>query len=286
MIFLIIYALYYSFNLNESVFVYAAIFAIISTIISYYNCDKIILRSVRARPATHSEDQKLTNIFESLMLTTGLKSKPRLYVVDSTQPNAFATGRNPEHSVVCVTTALLDRLDYYELEGVIAHELAHVKNYDILLSSIISVLVGFVLILSDTLSRYWFFVGKRDSRSKSSSNDSNSSSDGIIQFILLLIGVILLILSPIVSQIIQLAVSRKREYLADATAVKFTRNPQGLISALRKLDNDQHDTGNFSKGIAHMCIVSPLKGKNRKKSNLFSTHPSVEERVEAISKLK
>lgn len=287
MISLIVYALYYAFDLSEWVIIWAVVAASISAVVSYYNCDKMILRSVHARPATHSEDQKLTNIFESLMLTTGLKNKPKLYVVDSEQPNAFATGRNPEHSVVCVTTALLDRLDYYELEGVVAHELAHVKNYDILLSSVISVLVGFVLILSDTLSRYWFFLGDRNSRNRKSSNNSKSSGDGIVQAVLLIVGMVLLILSPIVSKIIQLAVSRRREYLADATAIKFTRNPQGLISALRKLDSDQHETNSSTKGIDHMCIVSPLKSRNnQKRSNLFSTHPSVEERVAAISKLK
>jgi len=250
MITLIIYYICYAFDFSEFAIVIALCFSILSTIATYYNCDKIVLASVKARPATREEDLQLTNILEGLMLTAGLESKPGLYVVDSAQPNAFATGRNPEHAIICVTTGLLEKLDYYELEGVVAHELAHVKNYDIRLSAVISVMVGFVIMLSDIFVRGFI---------RSSNRDSDNKGNGI----LMLIGLFFLIISPIVSQIIQLAVSRRREYLADATAVSFTRNPDGLISALLKISSDDEELDVASKSNAHMYIVTPLKNKRK-----------------------
>ena len=175
MITLIIYYLCYVFEMGPYSIVIALIFSIISTISTYYNCDKLVLASVRARPATREEDLQLTNILEGLMITSGLTSKPRLYVVDSNQPNAFATGRNPENAVICVTKGLLDKLDYYELEGVVAHELAHIKNYDIRLSAVVSVMVGFVIMLSDMFTRIAF---------RSRRNSDNDSSGNAILIIL------------------------------------------------------------------------------------------------------
>ncbi len=274
MITTIIYFLCYAFGYSEYAIVIALIFSIISTIATYYNCDKIVLASVRARPATKEEDLQLTNILEGLMITSGLNSKPRLYVVDSMQPNAFATGRNPENAIICVTQGLLEKLDYYELEGVIAHELSHIKNYDIRLSAVISVMVGFVVMLSDMFLRISF-------RGRRNNNDNDSGANVVI----LIIGLVFLIISPIVSQIIQLAVSRRREFLADATAVSLTRNPDGLISALKKISSDEEELDVASKAEAHMYIISPFKNK-RNKSNLFSTHPSTEERIEALEHLK
>ena len=210
------------------------------------------------------------------MISSGLSHKPRLYVVEDPQPNAFATGRNPEHAIICVTTGLLEKLDYYELEGVIAHELAHVKNYDIRLAAVISVMVGFVVMLSDIFSRSIF----RSSRRK---NDDSSKANAI----LMIIGLVFLIISPIVSKLIQLAVSRRREYLADATAISFTRNPDGLISALRKISSDDEELYVASNSNAHMYIVTPLKNKRKvNASNLFSTHPGIAERIEALENLK
>lgn len=275
MITLIIYYLCNALEFGEFSIVIALIFSIISTIATYYNCDKIVLASVKARPATREEDLQLTNILEALMLTSGLTSKPRLYVVESNQPNAFATGRNPENAVICVTTGLLEKLDYYELEGVVAHELAHVKNYDIMLSAVISVMVGFVIMLSDMFTRISF-------RSRRSNDDDNKGNG-----ILMIIGLIFLIISPIVSKLIQLAVSRRREYLADATAISFTRNPDGLISALRKISEDDEELEVASNSNAHMYIVTPLKNKRKANaSNLFSTHPGIEERIEALENLR
>jgi len=277
MITLILYYVCYMFDLSS----YAAItialgFSIISTIATYYNCDKIVLASVNARQATHEEDLQLTNILDALMVASGLEHKPRLYVMESNQPNAFATGRNPENAIICVTTGLLQKLDYYELEAVVAHELSHIKNYDILLSAVISVMVGFVVMLSDIFTRTMFRSSRRD-------RDNDSKGNAII----MLIGLIFLILSPLVSNLIQLAVSRRREYLADATAIQFTRNPDGLISALKKISGDDSKLDVASNSNAYMYIENPFPKKRVKQmSGLLSTHPSIEERIEALEKLR
>lgn len=273
MITLIIYYVCYMMDFGTFSIVIALIFSIISTIATYYNCDKIVLASVKARKATKEEDLQLTNILESLMLTADLSAKPRLYVIDSMQPNAFATGRNPENAIICVTKGLLKKLDYYELEGVIAHELAHIKNYDIRLSAIVSVMVGFVVMLSDLCTRSFY-------------RRIDDDDDNRANVILLIIGAICLIISPLVSNLIQLAVSRRREYLADATAISFTRNPDGLISALLKISGDNSDLSVASKAEAHMYIVTPFKNKRKDESSLFSTHPSISERIDAIKKLQ
>jgi len=182
-------------------------------------------------------------------------------------------GRNPENSVICVTTGLLNTLDYYELEGVIAHELAHIKNYDIRLSAIVTVMVGFVVMLSDILSR---------SLLRSSNRDSDSGKGNAI---LMLLGLIGLILSPIFGKLMQLAISRKREYMADGTAIEFTRNPDGLISALQKLDSYSNNLRTANTATAHMYIVNPFKDKKKKTSSLLSTHPSIEDRIDALKNL-
>lgn len=273
-----IYGICYIFDLQEFAIGIAAIFAIISTITTYYNCDKIVLKSVSAREATKEEDLQLTNILDGLMVSSGLENRPKLYVIDEMQPNAFATGRNPEHSVICVTKGLLEKLNYYELEGVVAHELSHIRNYDIRLSAVLSVMAGFIVMLSDLFLRGFL-------RTRRSSRDDNSK--GGIEAILAIIGIIFLILSPIVSSLIQLAVSRKREYLADASAIELTRNPSGLISALIKISNDDTQLKVASKSNAYMYIETPyIEKRNKKISNLFSTHPTIEERVEALKNLK
>lgn len=275
MISCIVYSICYIFGYSEYAMFFALVFSIISTIATYYNCDKIVLAFVNARPATKDEDLQLTNILDDLMIASGVPVKPRLYVVDSAQPNAFATGRNPENAIICVTTGLIEKLEYYELEGVVAHELAHIKNYDIRLSAVISVMVGFVIMLSDMFARISFRRSRRD-------NDSSSGAQAII----LIIGLIFLIISPIVSQLIQLAVSRRREFLADATAISFTRNPDGLISALRKISGDEEELETASNSTAYMYIITPFKNKRKEKSSLFSTHPSTTERIEALENLR
>ena len=277
---LIVYFICNALNLGTISIVIALIFSIASAWGSYYYSDKIVLSVNKARPATKEEDQKLVNILDSLMISSGLQNKPRLYVVEDPQPNAFATGRNPENAVICVTTGLLEKLDYYELEGVIAHEMSHIKNYDIRLSCVVSVMVGFIVMLSDMFSRVLFWGGlDRD-------NDSDSKANGI----LMIIGLIFLILSPIFGSLMQLALSRKREFLADATAVEFTRNPDGLISALEKLENDPNQLKTANSATANMYIVNPFKkdtkeGK-KKTTSIWSTHPSTQDRIEALRNLK
>ncbi len=276
---LIIYYICNALNLGNLSIIIALIFSIATAWGSYYYSDKIVLASCKARPATREEDLKLVNILDALMVTAGLPKKPDLYVVEDAQPNAFATGRNPEHAVICVTTGLLEKLDYYELEGVIAHEMSHIKNYDILLSAVVSVFVGFIVMLSDTFSRILFWGGTKD-------RDSDSKANGI----LMLIGLICLILSPIFGTLMQLALSRKREFLADSTAVEFTRNPDGLISALQKLEADPNELETANSATANMYIINPFKKngeKGKKKtSSLWSTHPSTEDRIEALKNIR
>lgn len=277
---LIVYYICNALDLGSLSIVIALIFSIASAWGSYYYSDKIVLASCRARPATKEEDQKLVNILDALTVASGLPCKPRLYVVEDTQPNAFATGRNPQNAVICVTTGLLEKLDYYELEGVIAHEMSHIKNYDIRLNCIVSVMVGFIVMLSDTVSRLLFW----------SSFDNDRDNDNKANGFLMIIGLVCLILSPIFGSLMQLALSRKREFLADSTAIEFTRNPDGLISALQKLENDPNQLGTANSATANMYIVNPFKkntaeGK-RKSSSLWSTHPSTEDRINALRNLK
>ena len=275
---LIVYYICHALNLGTMSIVIALIFSIASAWGSYYYSDKIVLSVNKARPATKKEDLKLVNILDALMVTSGLPVKPRLYVVEDAQPNAFATGRNPQNAVICVTTGLLEKLDYYELEGVIAHEMSHIKNYDIRLSCIVSVMVGFIVMISDMFSRALFWGGIRD-------NDSDSDNRG--NAILMVIGLVFLILSPIFGSLMQLALSRKREFLADSTAVEFTRNPEGLISALEKLENDPNELEYANSATANMYIVNPFKKNgNKKTTNIWSTHPSTADRIEALRNLR
>jgi heat shock protein HtpX len=277
---LIVYYICYALDLGAFSVVFALTFSIASAWGSYYYSDKIVLSLNRARPATKEEDLKIVNILDALMVTSGLSTKPRLYVTEDPQPNAFATGRNPENAVICVTTGLLEKLDYYELEGVIAHELSHIKNYDIRLSCIVSVMVGFIVMLSDIFSRALFW-GRLDN-----DRDSDNKGNGI----LMLVGLIFLILSPIFGSLMQLALSRKREFLADSTAIAFTRNPDGLISALQKLEADDNQLATANSATANMYIVNPFKSNTKegkkKSSSLWSTHPSIEDRIEALRNLK
>ena len=272
----IVYYICMALDLGELSIIIAMIFAIVSTWGSYYYSDKIVLKLNKARPATKEEDLKLVNILDSLVISAGLQEKPQLYVIEDAQPNAFATGRNPKHAVICVTTGLLDKLEYYELEGVLAHEMSHIKNYDILLSAVVSVMVGFVVILSDWFTRISFYGGRRG---RDRDNDNNGNA------IVMLIGLIFLILAPIFGQLMQLAISRKREFLADATAIEFTRNPDGLISALEKISADPNELKVANKATENMYIANPFRNK-KKSSDLWSTHPSTEARIEALRNLK
>lgn len=264
-----VYAVCMYFDLGIFSVVFALAFSIISALVSYYNCDKMVLSLNGARPATHEEDLLVDTILENLCIASGLP-KPKLYIITDSAPNAFATGRNPENAVICLTTGLIEKLNKYELEGVIAHELSHIKNYDILLSTVVSVFVGLVVILSDFFSRWSF----RRSRDKENSNA-----------IITLIAIVFIILSPIFATLMQLAISRKREYLADASAVEITRNPDGLISALKTISEDTSTLKTANNSTAHLYIVNPFKQKQNK-DNLMSTHPSIENRIEALKNIK
>ncbi len=239
---------------------------------SYYYSDEVALAVSRARPLTKEENPYLFNLIEGLALAAGIKA-PKAYIIDDTAPNAFATGRDPEHSAIAVTTGLLQKLNRSELEGVIAHEMSHIRNYDIRIATIAVVLVGTIVLLSDWMMRSMWF-GRGRSR--------NNRDSGNLQGILMIMGLILMILAPLIAQLLQLAVSRKREFLADASGALLTRYPEGLASALEKLEQDTEPLEVANKATAHLYIVNPLKGHSGFVNKLFSTHPPVEERIKAL----
>jgi len=239
----------------------------------YWFSDKIVLALHKAKPATRQEYFDLWNATENLSITAGLPM-PRLYVVNDTAPNAFATGRNKKHAVVCVTTGLLAILDKNELEGVIAHELSHIGNRDMLLSTVIVVMAGFVALLSDFFLRSQILGGNRD-------RNNNAGA------ILLVIGLVLAILTPIAATLIRLAISRKREFLADATGVLLTRYPEGLANALRKINATPVPMRTANNATAHLFIANPFGAKSTSGFHkLLMTHPPVEERIKALTGLE
>jgi len=243
---------------------------------SYYYSDKIVLAISQAHEADRRKYFDFYTASENLSIAAGIP-KPKLYVIEDSAPNAFATGRDPDHAVICVTTGILQKLDRTELEGVLAHEISHIVNYDIRLMSIVSILVGTVALMADWFFRMrWYGGGDRD-RDK-----------GQLGAILMLLGIIFAILSPIIARLIQLAISRRREFMADAGSVSITRQPTGLISALNKISAD-HELEAANKATAHLYIVNPFKDKVRSGarwfSGLFNTHPPLEERIVVLSKM-
>jgi heat shock protein HtpX len=277
LIFLLIWVLQYLMGFGTAGFILALIIASLMAFISYWSSDKIVLAISRARPATKEEFPYLYNVVEGLALAAGIPA-PRCYVIDDTAPNAFATGRNPKNSVVCVTTGLLQKLNRVELEGVIGHEMSHIKNYDILLQTLVVVMVGMVALLSDWILRGVFWgSGRRRSNSRGKGSQ--------LALVLLAVGLVLAILSPIISQLIRLAISRRREFLADASSAQLTRYPAGLASALRKLSSDTEPLEAANKATAHLYIVNPLKNLKGFVNKLFSTHPPIEDRIAALEKM-
>jgi heat shock protein HtpX len=263
--------------------IFALVFAGGAAAASYWKSDAIALRVSRARPASVEEYGRLHNIVEGLCIAGGLP-KPRLYVVDDPSPNAFATGRDPKHAAVAVTTGLLDKLNRVELEGVIAHELSHIKNYDILVSTLAVTMVGVVAIAADVGIRFlWFGMG----RSRNNANDSQGSA---LTAVLAVFGFALLLLSPLIGRAMQAAVSRKRETLADVSGVELTRYPPGLISALEKLRDDYTVVGSTSHATAHLWIEQPQaveedQGRISRFNRMFDTHPPLEERIALLREL-
>jgi len=245
------------------------------TVGSYYASDKIVLAISRAKPVKKEDYPYLYNVVEGLAIAAGLP-KPRCYIIDDTAPNAFASGRNPKNSVIVVTKGLLEKLNRVELEGVIAHEMAHIKNYDVLVQTLAVVMVGVVALLSDWILRSVFWGGRRKGKSK-------GGGGGAAVFVV--VGLVLAILSPLIAQFIRLAISRKREFLADANGALLTRYPPGLASALRKLAADKEPLEAANKATAHLYIVNPLKDIKGKVNALFSTHPPIEERIAALERM-
>lgn len=253
----------------------AVLFSVISTFVSYYWGDSIVLSMSGARPADRKRDFDFYTVTENLCIAAGLP-KPKLYVIEDTAMNAFATGRDPEHAVVCATTGIIDRLERRELEGVIAHELSHVKNYDIRLMAVVAVLAGTIAFLADMFMRSLWWGGGRRSR------DNDRSGD--LQGVLMIVGIVLAIVSPIIATMIQFAISRKREYLADASGALLTRYPEGLARALEKLKGDKEVLEAATNATAHLFITNPFKDKSFGAwfSGLFDTHPPIEERIKAL----
>lgn len=257
---------------GNSIMWIAVVFSLVSSFASYYWGDKMVLAMSGAKPANRKQHFDFYTVTENLAIAAGLP-KPALYVIDDTAMNAFATGRDPAHAVVCATTGILMKLERRELEGVIAHELSHIKNFDTRLMAVVAVLVGTVAFLADLFMRSLWWGGRRD----------RDEDRGMGQ-IMLVVGIVLAIVTPIVATLIQLAISRKREFLADASGAYMTRYPEGLARALEKLSNDKEVLEAATNATAHLYITNPFKGKQFAAwfSTLFNTHPPMAERIKNL----
>lgn len=274
-VFIIIVGYIFGSAMNAPEIIYLAVFlSVFMSLGSYWWSDKLVLAMSDAKEVKFEDGKELYRLVENLCITAGLPM-PKIYIINDTAPNAFATGRDPEHAVVAVTAGLLQKLDRSELEGVIAHELSHIGNRDILIATIVTVLVGVVVLLADWFMRWSFFGGrKRDSDSK----------DARIQLIITIVAIVLAILAPLFAQLMQFAISRKREFLADADGALLTRYPEGLASALEKISADQEPLEVANRATAHLYIASPFKGEKKKGffAKALMTHPPVEERIAAL----
>lgn len=255
----------------------ALVLAGLMSFVGYWWSDKIILTISGARPADRKRDFLFFTVAENLAIAAQIP-KPKLYVIKDSAPNAFATGRDPEHAVVCVTTGLLAKLNRTELEGVIAHELSHIRNYDIRLMSIVTILVGMMTLLAD-----WFLRGARPR------SGGRSKQGGNLAGILFLVGIVFILLSPLIARLIKLALSRQREFLADASAVMLTRQPSGLTQALEKISSDREPLEAANKATAHLYFANPLKNRHDRIgwfAGLFNTHPPIKERIKALETMR
>jgi heat shock protein HtpX len=278
---LVVAAILYLFNFGPIGVVIAAVIAIGSAFGSYWKSDQIALAMSRAHPADPTEYARLHNLVEGLCIASGLP-KPGIYIVDDPAPNAFATGRNPKHAAIAVTTGLLEMMNRVELEGVLAHELSHIKNDDILVSTLAVTMVGLIAIATDLSLRMMWWNGGRSGR--------DSDRDGGAAPILAIFGLVLLVAAPLIAKLMQLAVSRRRESLADISAIEMTRYPPGLIAALEKLRDDTTVVHSGTRATAHLWIEAPVaqneeEGKMSRINRLFDTHPPLEERIAALREL-
>ena len=254
--------------------VLAFVVGTISGLVSYYAGGRIVLAASRAQEVTHDEAPQLFNVVEEMAIAGGLPM-PKVYIIKDSAPNAFATGRDPEHASVAVTSGLLEKLNRDELQGVIAHEMSHVGNFDIRYAMLVGILVGTTVLISDFFLRsLWFGGGRR------------REGGGQAQIIMIIVAVVLAILAPIFARLLQLSISRQREYLADATAVKFTRNPKGLADALQKISGDREVLEAANRATAHLYIVNPIKRFEKRATGLFSTHPPIEERIQILRSME
>jgi len=268
-----------SYIFDSSFILYlAVIYSVSVSFLSYWYSDKIVLAMSRAKPIEKKDNPELYRLVENLCITAGLPL-PKIYILEQDQPNAFATGRDPKHAVIAVTRGLIEKLERVELEGVIAHELSHIGNKDALLQTIVVVLFGVIVIMADFFWRISFWGGISSKRSR------NGDKGGII---LVAIGLILIILAPLIATLIRMAISRKREFLADATGALLTRYPEGLARALEKISKDSSPLKVANNSTAHLYIVSPFRGRQSKNwfTKLLSTHPPVEERIAALRGMK
>lgn len=248
----------------------------ISGLATYYGGDRMVLAASHAREITHDEAPVLFNVVEEMSIASGLPM-PKVYIIDDTAPNAFATGRDPRHASIAVTSGLLEKLNRDELQGVIAHEMSHVGNFDIRYAMLVGILVGTTVLISDFFLRgLWFGGGGR----------RRGDGGGQIQVIMIILAIVLAILAPLFARLLQLSISRQREYLADATAVKLTRNPKGLADALQKISSDQEVLEVANRATAHLYIVNPIKKFEKRAQGLFSTHPPIEERIQILRSLE
>jgi heat shock protein HtpX len=258
----------------------ALVVGVVAGLISYFAGDKMVLAASRAKEITHDDAPVLFNVVEEMSIASGLPM-PKVYIVDDTAPNAFATGRDPEHATVAVTSGLLDKLDRDELQGVIAHEMSHIANFDIRYSMLVGILVGTTVLISDFFLRgLWFGGGGRGGGRR------GGDGGGQLQIIMLLVAIVLAILAPLFARILQLSISRQREFLADATAVRLTRNPKGLADALQKISGDREVLEVANRATAHLYIVNPIKRFEKRSKGLFSTHPPIEERIKILRALE
>ena len=272
-----VYYISYVAGYGQYAIVLAVVIACVSSLVSYFSCHKLILSISGARPADDIADAHVKGALSKLCAAANLPM-PKVYIIDDPVANAFATGRNPKNAVVCVTTGLLRKMDQYELEGVLAHELAHIGNRDILLSTIVTVMVGIVVIISDFFSRSLWWGGFRRN------NDNKDKGAGSI---IALVGLVFMIIAPLAGQLMKLSLSRNREYLADATAAKYAGSPYGLMNALRKLGSETDGVKRATNATANLYITNPLKAVNGKRiRSLFSTHPPIEDRIRALQNLQ
>ncbi len=258
---------------NSNILYGAVIFSIVMSFGSYWWSDKIVLAMSGAKELNHENNREIYHLVENLCITAGLPL-PKIYLIEDSAPNAFATGRDPEHGVICFTSGLIQKLEKAELEGVIAHELSHIGNRDILLSTVVVILVGFITLLADWF-RHWAFWGGR--------SRGDNDGGGQLRVILMIAAIVLSILAPVAAVLMQLAISRKREFLADASGALLTRYPDGLARALEKISADPEKLEAANRATAHLYITNPFKGK--KLTKLFMTHPPIEERVEALREM-